>query len=145
VAGLVLYGAVAGRLPRRPTYIVSVMATGMTFWALAIAPGLAVAAAFVAVGSLLEGPLNPIAITVIHERVPPELHGRIIGAARSVAFAVAPLGALAGGAAVQVAGLEAVLIGIGVIGLAATGSMWLNPVFRQLRTSREEVTTSAGE
>jgi MFS family permease len=138
VTGLLLYGAVARRLPRRPAYIGAFMATGLTFWALAVAPGLPVAAVLLFVANLLEGPLNPIFLTVIHERVAPHLHGRIIGAARSVGFAVAPLGSLAGGAAVQGVGLEAVLLGVGITSLVSTSTLWLHPVFHGLEPQAAE-------
>lgn len=143
VVGLLLFGALARRLPRRPAYIVSLLASGLLFLGLAAAPNLPVAVVLLVAASLLFGPINPISITVIHERVPARLHGRIIGATRSVAFAAAPLGALIGGAATQVAGLETALLVFGAVGVATAASAWFNPAFRRLEREPAPVEVTA--
>jgi MFS family permease len=88
------------------------------------------------------GPINPIVVTTIHENVAPALHGRVLAATRSVAFAMFPVGALIGGIAVQALGLTPVLLILGALYLATTASMWLNPVLRALSPTTSEVPVS---
>jgi MFS family permease len=132
LAGTLLYGAASSRLPRRSTYVLCFMASGLGFWGLAVAPGVPAAVALLFLAGAVGGPINPIVMTVIQERCPTELRGRVIGAARALAFAAFPFGALAGGVAVQAFGVRAVLVGLGAAFLATTASMWLNPSLRSL-------------
>jgi MFS family permease len=58
---------------------------------------------------LAAGPLNPALSTVMLERVPEELRGRVFGLSGAVAMAAAPLGILCAGLAVDGVGLTAAL------------------------------------
>ena len=64
--------------------------------AAAIDPGLADTAAFVVAG-LVAGPLNPLMVTVRHERSPLELRGRVFSTYSAIAMAAQPVGVLVAG------------------------------------------------
>ncbi|MGV4927984.1 MFS transporter (plasmid) [Streptomyces sp. BHT-5-2] len=68
-------------------------------------PGLFLMVALTFASGLAAGPLNPVLSTVMLERVPEELRGRVFGLSGAVAMAAAPLGILCAGWAVDGAGL----------------------------------------
>jgi MFS family permease len=59
---------------------------------------------------LASGPLNPIVFTVMQERVPVHLRGRVVGLTNTLAFSAAPLGILAAGWSSGALGLRSTLV-----------------------------------
>ena len=81
-----------------------------------------------AVAGLISGPINPIAFTVIAERVPEALRGRVFGAVLGAVLVASPAGMLAAGwfteatdgrTALLVAGVGLAVIGL-LLGLVAS-------------------------
>ncbi|MER7991169.1 MFS transporter [Streptomyces noursei] len=72
-------------------------------------PGLVVMVALTFASGLAAGPLNPVLSTVMLERVPEQLRGRVFGLSGAVAMAAAPLGILCAGWVVDGAGLTTAL------------------------------------
>jgi predicted MFS family arabinose efflux permease len=128
-AGTLLYGAVGHRLPgRRLTFL-------SCFVMLAATPPLAVVVTVVALGSLIAGPINPLYATVIQEKTPPQMLGRVFGTLNALAQAGIPLGAALAGFVVEGVGLVATILGMGAIYLAVTVGMFFNPALRQMDAS----------
>jgi MFS family permease len=140
--GNLLWGVLGRRLPRRLSFVLAFAVIGLVFFGIAASPNVAVAAVCLFLAGVGGGPINPIVVTTIHENVAPALHGRVLAATRSVAFAMFPVGALIGGIAVQALGLTPVLLILGALYLATTASMWLNPVLRGLSPTTSEVAVS---
>lgn len=69
--------------------------------------------------------------------MPAQLRGRVFGSARAMAFAAMPLGALAGGLALQVVSVHAVLVVTAAAYLTAALVNAVNPVFRRLEAPLE--------
>ena len=91
------------------------------------------------------GPINPILGTLGYERVPPELRARVFGALSAGVMAGAPIGALLAAACVELAGLQATLIGFGVVYLVCTLSPLVVPAWRDAgRPARSSPTWTAG-
>jgi MFS family permease len=109
-----LYGVVGPRVRRFPTMVIC-MTVGMTgLWALPLSSTLTLsaAAAFV-VGSGL-APINVLGLTVLQERVPDEMLGRVLGLVFAAAQLATPLGVLLAGfliAGVGVRGEMALIAG----------------------------------
>jgi MFS family permease len=80
-----------------------------------------------ALEGLMAGPLNPLISTVMLERIPQEMRGRILGLTGALAMAGIPFGALLGGFLVEGVGLRPTVIAMGICYLALTLSMFLNP------------------
>jgi MFS family permease len=131
LVGAVLFGAVGHRLPRRATLIAGWVLVGLPFWALAAEPSLPLSVAALFVSGLAAGPLNPIIFTVVQERTPEEMRGRVIGALWAAALAATPLG-MAAGFALELVGLRLLLMGIAACYLVVTLGMLLNPALRQM-------------
>jgi MFS family permease len=139
--GLVI-GAVGQRLPRRLTFGLAFVAAGLPFWVLATLPPLPVVIASATVTGLAGGPINPIISTIMYERVPPRLRGRVLGAVRSGAYVAIPAGVLVAGFLAEAIGLAGVLAAIAASYLVVTLSIFLNPAMRGLDRT---VTGSTGD
>jgi MFS family permease len=132
MVGAVVYGAVGHRLPRRATFVGSFFLVGLPFWAFASLPPLWVAIAAAAAIGVASGPLNPLIMTVLQERVPDGMRGRVFGIVTAVAYAVTPLGMLAAGYLVEWVGLRATLVGLAACYLVVTVGMLLTPALRRM-------------
>ncbi len=138
LAGTLLFGAVGHRLPRRLTFLSCfVTAPLLVYAALAATPPLAVVVAAVALGGLIAGPINPLYATVIQEKTPPQMLGRVFGTLNALAQAGIPLGAALAGFVVEGVGLVPTILGMGAIYLAVTVGMFFNPALRQMDTGKE--------
>ncbi|HEY5982369.1 MAG TPA: MFS transporter [Anaerolineales bacterium] len=132
VLGAVIFGWIGHRLPRFATFVAGFILTSLYVWGLALFlpfPVLLAAATIAGVGA---GPLNPIIGTVIFERVPSDMRGRILGSIQAGAWITMPLGMLVAGVLTEWLGLQPLLLGLAVLYLGTTGSMLLIPVLRQL-------------
>jgi predicted MFS family arabinose efflux permease len=132
LVGSLVYGALGHRLPRRLTFLGSFAVIPLMYLALATLPSLPVALAVMAVAGLAGGPINPLLNTVQFELVPPEMRGRVFGAVKAGAWAAIPLGVLLGGVLVDVVGVAATFLGIGLCYVAVTVYGFFNPAFREL-------------
>ena len=148
--GATAFGVLGPRLPRRRTLIGASIGIAVPFWALAATPSLALTVAAFGLTGLATGVINPLAITVLQERVPTALRGRVFGAFMATVLIAAPLGMLLTGALIEAVGLRSMLLGQGVACLAVTLSMFVNPAFRELdrpgssRAASGEPSTAAG-
>jgi len=106
LAGTVVFGLVAHRMPRRVTFVACfALAGGPSSLAFALGAPLPVLVAATAVSGLAAGALNPILGAVELERVPEPLRGRVFGLLNAGAWAGVPAGALLGGLAADTIGL----------------------------------------
>lgn len=132
LVGAALYGAVGPRLPRRATFIAAFIGAGLPFWALASTPPLLpTIAALFAVG-LAAGPINPLAMTLLQERTPEGLRGRVMGMTMAIATAAMPFGMLAAGIALETVGLTGTLVAIAAGTLLVTLSLLVNPYMSEM-------------
>ena len=105
-------------------------AAGMTLERTNGASGTTIASLFVT--GVAAGALNPLAGTVLQERIPAELRGRVLGAFLATVLVAAPLGVLLTGALIETVGLRPLLLAQGIACFAITLSIAANPAFREL-------------
>ena len=132
VVGGLIYGAIGHRLPRYVTFVGMFILTSLYTWGFALFlpfPLILVGAAIAGIGA---GPLNPIIDTVIFERVPSDMRGRVLGTIQAGAWMTMPLGMLLAGVLTELLGLRTLLLAVALAYVATTLSMLLNPVLRQL-------------
>lgn len=132
LVGAVLFGVVGHRLPRRATLITGWAIVGLPFWALAAEPSLPLSMAALFVTGLASGPLNPIIFTVVQERTPEGMRGRVMGVLWAGTLAATPLSLVLGGFLLELVGLRPVLAGVATCYLLVTLGMLLNPALRQM-------------
>lgn len=133
VAGNLLFNALAPRLPRYVTFSVCFLLGGAPHMlVMAVTDSLALVVATVFASGLISAPVNPILAAVGYERIPPELHARVIGLIRAVAWAGIPLGGLLGGLLVAGQGLTTALVLTGAVYLAASLVPLVRPTWREM-------------
>jgi predicted MFS family arabinose efflux permease len=128
ILGALAFAAAGGRVSRRAVVCAGFL--GITVW-------YPVAAAFPRVGWLIaaqalagvcSGPLNPVIQTVLYERVPDGIRGRVLGVVQAAAWLAMPLGVLIAGPLVEWAGLRATLLASGAAYAAIALSTTLLPL-----------------
>lgn len=136
LGGAALFGAFGHRVPRRPIWITGFMLSTITTWMLLISANLAVITAGIVVGAVASGPLNPLLVTVRHERIPAELRGRVFSTFSAISQVAAPMGMLAAGFAIERFGLRGTIAGIAIASQLIAVGMIFVPAFRRLDESR---------
>ena len=131
VVGALAIGLLAGRVRRRTVLVIGFAGTGVALILASVAVPLP--ALLVALGGagLASGLINPIAFTVMQERVPAATRGRVFGAVLGGVLVAAPVGMVALGAIADVAGPRTALWISGVAIVAIGGLVAI------LRASRE--------
>lgn len=104
--GALAYGAVGHRLPRRAVWLTAFLLAPGELWLLAAAPPLPLLIVAFAVIAAIGGPINPLLVTVRHERIPPELRGRVFSTFSAVAMLAQPAGLLLGGVLIEAIGFR---------------------------------------
>ncbi|MDP9363252.1 MAG: MFS transporter, partial [Chloroflexota bacterium] len=97
LAGSLLFGAVGHRVRRRPLWLAAFLLAPVELWILATDPSVPVLVAALALAGVVMGPVNPLLVTIRHERIPPDLRGRVFGTFSAVAVGAQPLGLLLAG------------------------------------------------
>ncbi|HEX5506323.1 MAG TPA: MFS transporter [Thermomicrobiales bacterium] len=132
IAGAAVYGAAGHRWPRRGTFLVGVAAIGGALVALAFLPPVSVMVGALLVGGVIAGPNGPLIATILQERTPADLRGRVFGATTAVSFAAAPLGVLLAGALLPTIGVRATLAGSAALFLAVVAALARDDGLREL-------------
>jgi len=132
LAGTVFYGFVGHRLPRRATLVSATVVVGLPFWVLVATPSLVVAMGALFVAGFALGPPNPLTYSVLQERTPPQMLGRVLGAGVSLSMVAVPMGMVLCGYALEIVGLRLTLAGISVSYLAVGLLSFLTPALREL-------------
>ena len=134
LAGSLLFSLRGEQLPRRGLLLGGLVLTALPLAALVALPPLPVAAAALGLAGLGSGPINPLVFTVLQERVPADMRGRVFGTILGTALASAPLGMAAAGFLVEALGLRTVLAIVAGGFLAVAVFALVAPGFRSLDT-----------
>ncbi len=125
------------RLPRRATFSVAMVAHSIPIWVLVFEPSLVASVATLALMGLVAGPIGPIIFTLLQERTPERLLGRVNGASLALAISAAPLGAALAGWSLGTFGLKPVLVAIGSGLLVVSLTLAAMPVLREMDATKE--------
>jgi MFS family permease len=132
LAGTVFYGAFGHLLPRRATLVAAIVLLGLPFWVLVATPSLGVTMGALFVAGFGLGPPNPLTFSVLQERTPPRMLGRVLGAGVSLSMVAVPVGMVLCGYALEFFGLRLTLAGISGCYLAVGLLSFLSPALREL-------------
>jgi len=132
VLGAVVFGTIGHRLPRRATWILGFVLVPLEYWVLAAEPALPVAMVGMAVVGLVAGPINPLLVTIRHERIPTELRGRVFSTFSAITAVASPLGMVLGGILVAQLGLRPSIILLGACAQLVGLGMLLVPAFHAM-------------
>ncbi|HEY6542469.1 MAG TPA: MFS transporter [Ktedonobacteraceae bacterium] len=95
-------------------------------------PVLPIIIAWNVIAGLCIAPINPLADTVMQERIPAPMRARVFGSMSAGVLAANPLGTFAGGYIAAWIGLRTTLIFMGAIYLATTGALLVNPAMKKM-------------
>jgi MFS family permease len=109
IVGALAYGAIAHRYSRWAINVSVLALASLAFGLLITLPSIPVSVIILAVMGFANGTLNPLIMTVLQERTPPELRGRVFGTVVATALIAAPAGLLLAGLALETIGIRAVL------------------------------------
>ena len=140
VAGNAVTTILASRLPRRWTYAVGFFIAGAPrLVAIALISAISPVLAVTFVAGLGAGGINPILGVVEYQRVPRHLQARVLGAVRASAWAAIPVGSLAGGLIVSLAGDRIALLAAAAVYACATLPPFIFPVWQQMNATSAPV------
>lgn len=130
--GTIIFGAIGHRFPRRWTFGIGYTIGGpFQFWILLL-PVLPVIIVWNIIAGLCIAPINPLADTIMQERVPAAMRARVFSTMNAGVLAGIPLGTFAGGYIAAWIGLRATLIIMGGIYLLTTLSLLVNPAMKKM-------------
>jgi MFS family permease len=130
--GTIIFGAVGHRFPRRWTFGLGYTIGGsFRFWMLLL-PVLPVIIVWNIIAGLCISPINPLADTVMQERIPAVMRARVFGSMSAGVLAGIPLGTFAGGYIAAWIGLRTTLIIMGGIYLLTTLALLVNPAMKKM-------------
>lgn len=135
--GAVAFGSFGSRFPRRPLALSLSLISAAPVAVLALDPPIWIAVTAMAISGFGDGSVNPLIITVIYERVPAALRGRVIGSLLACILAAAPIGMLIMGSAIKPLGINAVIVAISAILLLVTVLFAVAPALRDLEAPAE--------
>jgi MFS family permease len=132
LVGALIFGVIGPRLPKHLTFAVAFVLVGLPMWVLALQPPFFLTLlAFVVIG-LASGPINPIIGTVVLQRIPRSMRGRVNGTLTAGAFVAMPLGMLIAGFVSQQFGVITAIVLIAAAYLVVTLSIFVNPAMREM-------------
>ncbi len=132
IVGGIVFGAIGHRLPRYVTFVALFFVASLQFWAFALYQPFWVILLAAGLGGIAASPLNPIIDTVLYERVPSDMRGRVLGSVMAGAWLTMPLGMLLAGFLTEAFGLRTLLIAVALAYPLATLGMIFVPALREL-------------
>lgn len=131
VISSVSYGALAERLSKATVLRIGLFVTGMPVWVLATVPPVIVALPVMLAIGLSAGAIGPLVLTVLGERTPESLRGRVFGTYATLVNGAIPFGVLITGLLLEVMplGLAVALIAA-LYTLVAIASLFARPLRR---------------
>lgn len=133
IAGNLVFLAFASRLPRRATILVGFTVRALGFWVLVPLPSLWIIVVVIVIESLFLEPVNPIWMTIVQERVPEAIRGRVFGSMMAFSSGARSLGLLGYGLLLEWFGLRDTLIILAAINLTLPLTLALLPALKDHR------------
>ena len=134
--GATLYGFLAGRVSRSLIWCGAYLLIPVEFWVFTVSPPVGLLVAAFVVAGLVMGPINPLMVTIRHERSPAEIRGRVFSTYSAVAGAAAPLGILLAGLAIGRLGFQPSVIMLAVLAQLLGVAILFVPAFRRMDVLR---------
>lgn len=134
VIGAALYAIGGHRMSRRLILIGGFLVRALTFWIIVPIPPVWVISFSIVVNAIALEPVNPLVMTVLQERVPERMRGRVFGTIRAIGMATMPAGMLLYGFLLEGVGLRPTLYVLATVNLALPIGMLFVPAFRDMRS-----------
>jgi len=132
LVGNAIYTALSGRLPRRDIIIGGFGIRALAFTVFVFVPSWWIIAAAIFIGAVALEPVNPLYHTIMQERIPAGMRGRIYGFSNAIQMTTFPIGIVIYDFLLDNQGLSTTLVIFVIANLLVPLSMILNPYLRQL-------------
>lgn len=133
--GALAFARIGERVSRRLLFVGGFAAFGAQYWFLSFEPGVLVILVVFFARGLLTGFYNPVANTVMQERVPDSILGTVLGTGQAIGMVGMPIGLLVGGLLVDNYGVKAAIVSAGAAYGVVTILLALAPSTRQMERS----------
>lgn len=130
--GAVLFTFLAKRFKRRTLLITFFGAIGLPLALFGIVDSLPAGIVLGLVTGTAIGSIGPLLATIMQQRIPDEMRGRVGGTSSAISYSIIPLGLLVTGPLVEWIGVNPVLIIFGSILVLIGASLMLQPVLHEL-------------
>lgn len=141
--GAIAFARNGTRVHRHLLFAICFMAVTIKYPAMALFPPHVVLVMVMFVAGSAAGPINPLLDTMMYERIPPALLGRVLSALRGVAWMAMPLGVLAAGFALDHLSLRFNVIAVGAAYVATTVTIWFSSAMRAMNDPAPDVPSGA--
>jgi predicted MFS family arabinose efflux permease len=132
LAGNLFYAYRGYRLPRRTLFIGGFAARAALFWMITTQPSVVVLTVIMFLSGIVLEPVNPIQMTIMQERVPSTMRGRVFAASSAVAIGTMPIGMIGYGYLIEWVGLQTTLVVLASVNLALPMAMLAIPALREM-------------
>jgi len=110
LTGALGYGAIGHRLSRRRLWLLDFAAAPIAIWEMAFTHELVIVLPIILVTFVFVGPINPLMVTVRHERIPTRMRGRVFATFSAITAVATPLGMVIAGFVIQELGITKMLL-----------------------------------
>lgn len=130
--GNAIFVGMSDRLPRRELFIYGFGIRALAFIVFAFVPPWWVIAIAITVGAIALEPVNPLSQSILQERVPPGMRGRVFGVVSAIQVSTLPIGIMMYGFLLDAIGLQATLILFVIANMLLPITLILNPYLKEL-------------
>lgn len=134
--GMLFYGWIAYRLPRRMLWLSAYSVAAVMYWILLPGPPLPIIVAVLALIGFAGGPIGPLSVTIRHERIPAAMRGRVFSTFSAISMAATPVGIALGGASIDRFGMRWTIVLTAILYQIVGLAMYAVPAFRELNRRR---------
>ncbi len=135
ILGNLLYAWRGYLLSRRLMIVGGFAGRAAVFCLLVLQPGTFWLAVLMFLSGVVLEPVNPIGLTIMQERVPAKLRGRVFGATAALSTATLPIGMIGYGLLMDAVGVHSTLVFLAIINLALPVLLYFNAAIRRIEAS----------
>ena len=143
IVGAAIYAVRGHQFPRRLVYVGGFTVRALTFWVLVAIPPLWLAVGAILINAVALEPANPLAMTVMQERIPEYMRGRVFGLIAATSLATKPIGLVMYGLLLERAGLQTSLLVMAIANCVVVGALWFVPTFHKMHAPLAGITQPA--
>jgi MFS family permease len=130
LGGLALYAVAGARIPHRVVLIGGFAVRAASFWVLVTLPSLPIVLGSIVINAICFEPMNPLITSLLQQRTPAGMRGRVFGAYHAIGVSTLPLGTLVGGFLLAGPGLVPTLLVIASASAVQALAMLAIPAFQ---------------
>jgi MFS family permease len=133
-----LYGSIGLRFSRRFLWFLGFGLAPICWWVLLGEPSLPLIMAAMVAEGIVIGPINPLMVTIRHERAPAEIRGRVFASYSAIGLAAQPLGMITAGGLIEGVGFNPMVLAFAIGQQLLALGMFFVPAFHELEDSNPE-------